>query len=215
MFLKRYTSLSSVLDILHRQEIDLLSPDRWDDKNDSHYMREYKSARELKTLLAICFSEGNETYHQWRVFASGSDGVCITFSKIPLVSMFNDDIQVRSKEVSYITLDKLKASPPRVDDLPFIKRYAFQHEHEFRVIFESKEEDKESQGFGIDLDWITSISLSPWMPAKFRASVASSIRSISGCKKMRVSRSTLIGNDQWMQAATTAKLASISGSLFD
>jgi len=61
--------------------VGLLNPVSWDDANDSHFLNVYKQAKNLTCLNALCFSEADETYHHWRVFAGGSGGIRITFKR--------------------------------------------------------------------------------------------------------------------------------------
>lgn len=60
---RRYTTLPFLLDILHEKRLPLLDPASWEDKNDSYYLELYKSGKRLKSVLAICFAEAQETYH--------------------------------------------------------------------------------------------------------------------------------------------------------
>jgi len=73
--LRRYTTLPSLLDLLVTKHLTLLTPDSWDDKNDAFYLQQYKDKKKLKAVYAMCFTEGNETYHHWRVFSGGNGGV--------------------------------------------------------------------------------------------------------------------------------------------
>ena len=41
-FVRRYTSISAVIDILAREELPLLDPQTWDDRNDRYFMSLYK-----------------------------------------------------------------------------------------------------------------------------------------------------------------------------
>src|SRR5215471_8920008 len=66
--------------MLTEKRITLLDPETWDDKNDSHFLRLYRETNQLQSVLALCFSQHGETYHHWRVFASGASGICITLS---------------------------------------------------------------------------------------------------------------------------------------
>ena len=75
--LNRYTSLPIALDVLSQKRITLLSPETWEDRNDAYYLERYRVKKELCCVLAICFSIRPETFHHWRVFSSGSAGVCI------------------------------------------------------------------------------------------------------------------------------------------
>ncbi len=67
--LSRYTTLPVLLDMLERSCLTLLPPDSWDDRNDREVMLEYKRRRNSSCLLAVCFSQGEETIHHWSAFA--------------------------------------------------------------------------------------------------------------------------------------------------
>ena len=51
----------------------------------------------------------------------------------------------------------------KVDELPFLKRYPYQDEHEYRVVYVDTEKAKEYQDYPIEIEWIKRITLSPWM----------------------------------------------------
>jgi len=80
-YLRRYTHLPALLYMLNERKITLLSPATWDDTNDSHYLLRYKEKKKLKTVLALCFSQSDETYHHWRIFSGSAAGVCIRFDQ--------------------------------------------------------------------------------------------------------------------------------------
>src|SRR6187455_3028495 len=84
--LNRYTSLPVLLDLLSERRITLLSPESWEDRNDAYYLERYKDVRARKSVLAVCFSMRQETFHHWRIFSSGSAGVCIEFDRERLLS---------------------------------------------------------------------------------------------------------------------------------
>src|SRR4051812_37446876 len=76
-FLRRYTHLPAAIHLLRTQTLTLLDPTGWDDGNDVFYMEEYKRRKRLKSLLALCLSGAEESYHHWKVFAGHPAGVCI------------------------------------------------------------------------------------------------------------------------------------------
>jgi hypothetical protein len=80
--LKRYTDIPALIYMLQKSEITLLDPASWDDKNDIFFLQQYKSKKELKTLLALCFTQASETFHHWKVFANGSSGYALPLSKV-------------------------------------------------------------------------------------------------------------------------------------
>jgi hypothetical protein len=59
-----YTNLAAIIHLLQNKWITALDPTTWDDKNDSYFMAEYKRLSGAQTLLALCFAEQAETYHQ-------------------------------------------------------------------------------------------------------------------------------------------------------
>ncbi|MEP6810640.1 MAG: DUF2971 domain-containing protein [Chthoniobacterales bacterium] len=115
----------------------LLDPETWDDKNDAHFLAVYKQKKKLITVLAACFTKAPETYHHWRVFANGSSGVCLTFKGPELLRALFEIPGVRAEHVTYLTLKDIRQKSLHASELPFLKRIAFEHEEEFRVIYES------------------------------------------------------------------------------
>ena len=197
MFLRRYTNLPALIYLLKKKQISLLDPTSWDDSNDSHYLSVYKSRKELKTLLALCFTQVDETYHHWRVFADGSSGICIKFKRAELISSVEKCDGIRTGEVEYLTLKKARKRKPTIDELPFVKRHAFEDEDEFRVIFESTNSIPAKKDISIPLTSIEKLTLSPWAHPDLAKHVKELLKSISGCKNLKIVRSTLIGNNEW------------------
>jgi Protein of unknown function (DUF2971) len=209
-YLRRYTDLTALIFLLHKKQITLLDPDSWDDSNDSHYLSIYKEKRKLKSVLALCFSETNETYHHWRVFANGSSGVCIKFKRSRLLKAIKKQSGLRMGQVEYLTLDKIKGMTLNMADLPFLKRYAFEHECEFRVVYESDSRRVRKLDIPIRLSCIDKITLSPWMHPDFATYIKRVLHDIHGCKGINIVRSTLIGNEQWKSLGEDAVLGGVT-----
>src|SRR5262249_21139889 len=161
-------------------------------------MAEYKRLKQAKTVLALCFAEITETYHHWRVFSHGTDGVCIEFDRDRLLKVWSGDESVRTCAVAYKEIPQIRSQATiDLEDLPFIKRFPYRDEKEFRVIFVSKDEALEYKDYPIGLASIRRITLSPWMSRTLAASVKTTLRSIPGCAMIKISRSTLVDNDAW------------------
>lgn len=203
--LRRFTNLASLIHILQTKSITLLNPAAWDDKNDAHFMAEYKRKVDAQTVLALCFTQSQETYHHWRVFSGGPNGVCIDFLRSPLVKMFDNADGVTARYVSYKMLGDIKLGD-RIDvvDLPFLKRAPYTDEMEYRAVYVSKNEDLDSLDLPFDLSWIKSITLSPWMPPVQKESVKQTLKSIPGCSDLKIVRSSLIENATWRKMAAEA-----------
>lgn len=196
-FLRRYTDIPALTYLLTKKKITLLDPKFWDDSNDSHYLSLYKQKNKLKSLLALCFTEADETYHHWRVFAGGTGGVCICFDRTVLLDAFVKHPGIRFDKVRYTTLLDLRGKKPMSKDLPFIKRYAFQPEDEFRVIYESKIEEHLKIDITIPLTSITRITLSPWAHKSLATPMKALLKSIEGCEDLEIVRSTMVDNREW------------------
>jgi len=160
-FLRRYTTLPSLIYSLTEQKLTLLDPQSWDDKNDSYYLQLYREKKHLKSVLALCFTLGSETYHHWSVFADGPAGVCIQFDRKELVDALRARAGLRTGKVKYLLLTESRKRRLEVSELPFCKRYAYQHESEFRAIYESKRRTVGSLDIPFSLASISRIYLEP------------------------------------------------------
>jgi hypothetical protein len=204
--LRRYTDLSSVIYTLTNKAVTLINPRSWEDTNDSYYLTLYERAKGFSTLLALCFTESSERLHYWRVFAPGPSGVCIEFDRQALIDHATEIDGVRSGNVTYRTLQEMRDSLPTVDELPFVKRYGFEHESEFRFIYASETEEKESLDIDIPLSCITKLTFSPWIHPNVYDSVKTTLKDLPSCSRIRIARSTLIGNEEWKELGDSAVL---------
>ena len=202
--LRRYTTLPSLIHILKHSELTLLDPLSWDDKNDSHFLSLYREKCKLKSVLALCFTQSSETYHHWRVFAPGPAGVCIQFHDARLRSAIRHVPNVRLKPVEYLTLQKLRQSGLKKARLPFLKRFAFHPEREMRMLWESATEERHSLPVPFDLAAISRVTLSPWLHPSLADETKALLKSIDRCQGLKVFRSTLIGNAEWMKHGGSA-----------
>jgi hypothetical protein len=195
---RRYTNLAATIYLLRQRYITLLNPATWDDRNDAWFMAEYKRYMKAKTVLALCFAERPETYHHWKVFSHGSDGVCIEFDKEKLLSAFTGEPQIQADYVKYKMLkDIANMQTVQGEQLPFLKRQAFEDEAEFRIVYVDTEKKADYQNYAIEIDWINRITLSPWMAKALADSVKATLRSIKGCSGLSIYRSSLIDNETW------------------
>ena len=202
-YLRRYTNLPALLRLLTDRKLTLLDPKTWDDRNDSFFMSLYKERKRLKSVLGLCFSQSPETYHHWHVFSNGPAGVCIVFDREAILKALKIP-GITTNPVSYLTLKKAKEKPFRIEHLPFVKRYGFKPENEYRAVYTSSTDEKFAIDVPITLDCVRSISLSPWMHASLSKATVAAIRGIDGCERLKVSRSTLISNEQWKSLGQTA-----------
>ena|SRR5438309_377441 len=203
--LRRYTNIPALIHLLTEQKITLLDPQSWDDKNDSRYLDIYRQKKGLASVLALCFTQAGESYHHWRVFADGSSGVCIQFAKSPLIKAVKSEVRVRTGAVRYLKLKELREAPPRIHELSFLKRFAFEHEKEFRMICESRDQRRATLDVAIPLSTIDRITLSPWLDQNLATPLRHALKSIKGCSNVEIVRSTLIGNREWQEHGESAE----------
>ncbi len=196
-YLRRYCDLTSLIYVLKKRAITLIDPSMWDDGNDTHYLTVYKEAKNLKSVLAVCFTQRGERYHHWRVFANGPSGVCITFDRSSLLKAVRSHPRVKAKTVRYIPLKAVReADHPPVSQLPFLKRLGFEDEREFRIVYGSNG-TKSTLDLPIPMSSIKKVTLGPWVHPGVFETVKDVLGSISGCEKIEMIRSTLIGNEEW------------------
>lgn len=199
--LRRYTEITYVIDLLQTRELVLVNPKAWDDRNDSFYIEQYARAAGVSSTCALCLTEAPETYHHWRVFSHGSGGACITFDKSKIIKYAIKHKGVRAESVQYSTIPELRSNPPQTEELPFLKRYAYIDEQEFRLFFGSKRKNEATFRIPIPLSAIVRITLSPWLPKTVAEHVKNTLKSIRGCGDLRIYTSTLVENETWKRFA--------------
>jgi hypothetical protein len=196
--------LAALIYLLQHRCLTLLNPETWDDTNDSHFMTLYRRRKNLRSVVAACFSESDETYHHWRVFANGASGVCVKFHRSTLTRALDKVPGVRRGLVKYLSLDEIDDRPLTIKELPFLKRYAYEHEEEYRVIFESTTDRLTAYDINVPLSAIERITLSPWMNRKLYLETKRLLKTIPGCAGIKFLQSTLISNETWKDYGETA-----------
>jgi hypothetical protein len=214
--IKRYTSVSSVFDMLTRRKLALLNPDTWDDRNDRYFMELYKKHCHSMSLYALCATVKSETYHHWRVFTNASEGACVQLLRQPLEAHFNEIVGVRFGEIDYLSLAKFESSD-RVgpQSLPFLKRLGFKAEAEYRITLESIEPQGTVRYLDLPLEFVHRIDLNPWMAPSIQESLKDVIHALDGCKDIELLPSALIDNSRWKSAGDRVARIPSTGSKFD
>ena len=205
-FLRRYTDLPYLFDYLRTKQLALLNPNSWDDKNDSYFVDRFAKACGFGSTYALCLTESPETYHHWKVFTSGANGVCIEFKKDALVAHATSVDGLIAQTVIYRTIRQLRARRPTPEQLPFLKRQAFGDELEFRLFVARRELSAGPIRFEVPATAVNRIVLSPWIPKSVSDQLKVVIKDMDGCKSLRVFRSTLVQNESWKRlGGTTSK----------
>jgi hypothetical protein len=203
-YLTRYTDIPALIYLLRQRVLTLLDPGSWDDRNDAHFLDLYKQKKGAKSVLALCFSQGAETYHHWRVFANGSSGVAIHFERAGIVAAIQPNSKIQHGPVTYLKLADFRETKLRVSQLPFRKRFAYAPEKEYRLVYVAKRAAKSKLDVPIVLPIIRKVTLSPWMPQTLSVEIKTVLRSIRGCSKLAIVRSTLISSEEWKRLGNSA-----------
>ncbi|HEX3664381.1 MAG TPA: hypothetical protein VHU23_04010 [Rhizomicrobium sp.] len=200
----RYTSIAYVIDALSRREMTLLNPSSWVDKNDSLYISFYKQYRNVAHVFATCCTLSKETFQHWYIFGVSSAGAFIEYDRATLEACFEElklqGHSLRFDEVQYLTLENVEKPTVSLESFPFLKRWGFGPEKEYRVIAETNNHDAISYPIPIPLNVIRRVVINPWLPRSVVDSLKARIRSIDGCEKLKVDHSRLIESDRWIAA---------------
>lgn len=203
-YLRRYTHLPAAIHMLRSKSLTLLDPSTWDDSNDTFYIGEYKRRRDLKSVLAICLSGAEESYHYWKVFAGHPAGVCIRLRQGTLLKSLSTVPNVTFGSMDYRPMTAARKKELSVDEFPFVKRNAYIDEKEVRVLWQSTTEARTSLEIPVPPRCIYRITLSPWLPKSLVESTKAMLQAIEGCSHIEVVRSTIIASEEWKNIARNA-----------
>jgi len=197
--LNRFTTLPILLDLLQRKKLTLLDPKLWDDRNDSEVIFEYKKRKKIKNLFAVCLSCGDETVHHWKTFSNGNSGCVIEFDAIKLFKIIDNIENLRHERVVYKKLSEVedKNTTLDIDQMPFIKRWPYRCEEEYRIIVETNSQETFFE-IDIPLDIIKRITISQQMPEPIYATIKNYLKDLKGNPDSRINRSTLYENKRWI-----------------
>jgi hypothetical protein len=228
-YVRRYTTLESLKCILCKKAITLLDYQTWDDDNDISYLRLYKQEKKLKSLLVLCLTRASERFHLWEVFGPKKEkdshesqkptrcgsynkksdlakiGVRIRFDRNALIREMKKQHGIKCRVIKYWTLGRIErlAREPGKDPLanfPFLKRYGFRDEKEFRIIYESKSENVQMKDVPIELSCINKIIFSPRLDRSEFERIREELHAIPDCQDLKITHSRLTDSEVWQQA---------------
>ena len=203
--IRRYTELPYLIDFLSTGEIFRPSPKNWDDRNDSYYLERYAEIKNINSTYALCLTEAPETYHHWNVLSSGSSGACIVFDKDNFLKSINCISGIRAGNVQYKTIEEMKSKKILSEELPFLKRYPYRDECEFRIFIAPKKKVDGGVRISVPKRAINQIILSPWLSKSVVKQVRYVLKAIRGCKHIRIYGSTLVENEKWKRFSAKVK----------
>ena len=161
-------------------------------------------------MLALCMTATRERSHHWTHFAPGTTGVCVEFDGPGLSQWAGDISRMQCRSVTYRTIKAMETTCPQRPTLPFLKRYAYVDEQEFRLLYGDDAVGPDEKWFELDLQLIQRITINPWLEENDANEVRKRINArLKRLKSdIRVQRSLLLENKRWKQLATRAGNAS-------
>ena len=199
-YLRRYTDVLSLLDIIKNNRLTLLSPTTWFDQNDNYGLVEYGKRMGDGTAYALCMTEGEETGHHWQLFAGSSHGVCLVFDAVEFKAFCNGTRrQVFHGPMQYKSLSQVRGlGPIKTRDLPFLKRDTFKDEKEYRVIAWKKGKSiANTYTIPMPARLIRKVIFGPKMPDALSQTLKYIGKSHEGCSNIEWSYSRICYNKSW------------------
>ena len=205
-YLHRYTNIKYMMEILKNKKLTLVSPVKWRnqswvDRNDMKCLEMYEK-RIGKNIYVICFTKEQESNFYWDSFGGGID--CrISFDREKLIKEIKSTKGIHFGDIVYKKINVLKkemeANEITLGSIPFIKRWPYHKEEEYRIIWEGKKQDNDLKQIKISLDSIISITLSDKYTKEKADSYKNEIKSIKGLNLVSVTRGTIHEYDRWLK----------------
>lgn len=194
MVLNRFTTIDSLFQIIRTKKIRLSNPKYWDDKNDSGFIDLYRQKKNLKKVLALCFTDDTETIYHWTAFSNPGNSCCIDIYGEQLLSLIDGKKGFRYGKVNYIRIKDLNKELTKIDDIPFSKRYPYRNESEFRIIYDS-EYPISNKYIAIELSLIKKITIDQRLNNDVYKLIKNELVNEYG---IQVNRSTIFENKTWI-----------------
>ncbi|MVO78784.1 hypothetical protein GON01_12675 [Sphingomonas sp. MAH-20] len=192
-----------MIDMLVRKQLTLLSYRTWIDANDRRALQLYQDNLNYGFVGAMCLTQAAETFHHWQVFASGDAGVCVVFNRARFEALFAARPHFRARSMEYVLLDQIdEIEAVDIDRLPFLKRWGFRDEREFRVIGFAVEQCN-SLCAGFEPSLVERVIMSPFAHPNLVESARAALQNIPGWEGLRIVRSQLTDNQSWQTALTS------------
>ena len=95
-------------------------------------------------------------------------------------------------------MNEIRNNTIAVDDIPFIKRWPYRYENEYRILWQG-ETNQPAIEIDIDLNSINKITLSQRMPKPIHNSIKELLKSEIRNPASRINSSTLYENTTWIK----------------
>ena len=106
-------------------------------------------------------------------------------------------------------IEHIRAGKVALDELPFIKRYGFRDEREFRMLHETKHKIH-SKDIPFPLECIDRVTINPWLNVRLADAVFDTVHALDGCANLSIGQSSLVNNGEWRKLAARGESHSSS-----
>jgi hypothetical protein len=204
VWLKKYTRLSYLPEILKKRRLHLGDPKDWTDKNDSKLIGLWSCAFDVPDIRVTCLAEAPDRFHFWDIFGECEKGVCLWFDKSILLDDIRKDTSLISEMVQYRSLAGLRQLDARL--VPFAKREQYGDEREFRVIRVKPVQHIPADKFEFSALSLRRIYLNSWLSSteakKWRDDISGLLATEFVDVKVRQNR--VLSYQPWIRAAEAA-----------
>lgn len=198
--LRRYTTLPILIDMLVREQMTMIGYNHWVDANDRRALELYQQALHYGFVGALCLTMAPETFHHWQIFAQGESGVCVVFDRARLEAQLAGRSNFIARPVRYVQLtDIASVDASDIHLLPFLKRFGFRDEREYRLLGFAPDECA-SMSIPLAPSLIQRVTFSPFTHPSVVASLKTALRSLPVWRDLQVGRSMLTSNETWQEA---------------
>ena len=208
-WLKKYTSIEHLEDILTKNRLHLANPESWEDKNDIELIKHYRSKMGIKDIRILCMNESADRYHFWKIYGQERQGVCLWFEKLEFTNNLKKIEYPKTKYRCVSYYDPKNPQKIETDDLPFLKRVQYEDEQEFRIIsqYDQPLED-EPEFIPFDRYSLKKIYINDWVKGAELDSITTMVKNltvdythITDCK---IQQNKTLGFDTWITAVLKA-----------
>ncbi len=163
-WLKKYTKIEYLHEILETKQLHLGDPASWDDQNDWEAIRLYSTRLDGFDIRATCLTQASDRFHFWHIFGERECGVCLWFEQDALVSDIEKDASLIADVVRYPNNKRLRETT--LEKVPFTKREQYRDELEFRILRIASPSGIAPEKFKFSAPSLRKIYLNPWLSAK-------------------------------------------------
>lgn len=213
--INRFIALEHVYDMLQNKRIIFPTHHSWDDKNDVELINEYQKRKGIKKIFLYCCLNESETIHHWEYFFKREgkkdvSGCCVEFKREELIACLKKEVKrkggnFRHANVKYKKIGEIDSSKIQRGDMPFIKRWPYRYEKEYRLIWEGENSEdiikvnsSELLQWRFDLSIIKRITVSGKIPKEEFKSIKEKIFSLSDGRCIEVNHSKVYEYPAWI-----------------